>query len=106
MKLIKTVFLAALVLAPTSLLAADGSWDGNWVGRWGGKSSASIRIKDNKVVAYYFNGNSQSIGATKVSGNKISFGSGYSITLTKLKNGDASGHYKGNGTATATLVKR
>ena len=103
-RILVTAFISALVSLPVS--AAETTFDGTWSGKWGGKSSGTVRIKDNKVVAYYFQGSAQRVGGTKVSGNKLSFGSGYSITMILNGKNSAQANYKGNGTASATLVRK
>ncbi|WP_377291820.1 hypothetical protein [Rhizobium sp. SG2393] len=94
-----SAFLLAIVQP-----AHAGDWDGSWSGKWGGKSSALIKIKNDKVVAYYFNGAAQSAGTTKVKDKTLSFGSDYSVALTRTGPKTASAFYKGRGTAKATLT--
>ena len=103
-RVLVTAFISALVALPVS--AAETTFDGTWSGKWGGKSSGTVRIKNNKVVAYYFQGNPQRIGGTKISGNKLSFGSGYSITMILNGKNSAQANYSGNGTASATLIRK
>lgn len=103
-RILVTALLSALVALPVS--AAENSWDGTWSGKWGGKSSGTVRIKNNKVVGYYLQGNAQRTGSTTISGNKLSFGSGYNITMIMNGKNSAQANYKGNGTASATLVRK
>lgn len=79
------------------------SWDGTWSGKWSGKSSGKVTIKNNKVTSYYFQGRPQAVGGTKVSGNTIRFGSGYSVTMTLTGANSADAIWRGDGTATAAM---
>lgn len=101
---------ATLALVPTEGAAAPKkavtqtvSWDGTWSGKWGGKAAGQIRIKGNKVVAYFFRGRPQNVGTTKVSRNTIRFGSDYTVTLTMTGDDTASALYRGDGTAKANM---
>lgn len=89
--------------SPKKAAAQSVSWDGTWSGKWGGRATGQIRIKGNKVVAYYFRGRAQNVGATKVSRNTIRFGSDYTVTLTMTGDDTASAFYRGDGTAKANM---
>lgn len=97
---------------PTESFAASkktavqtASWDGTWSGRWGGKSSGKVVVKNNKVTSYYFQGRPQAVGGTKVSGNTLRFGSGYSVTMTMTGSNSASAIWRGDGTAKANMTR-
>lgn len=58
------------------------------------------------VVAYYFKGEPQRVGPTSVSGNTLSFGSGYSVRMTLTGKNTASASYSSFGRKNTAKLRR
>jgi hypothetical protein len=81
-------------------------FDGTWRGAWGGSAATVISINGGKVTSYTYKGTSVPIGQTTTSGNTLSFGSGYTVTLTLAAPNRATAQYTGSqGRSTASLIK-
>jgi hypothetical protein len=81
-------------------------FDGTWQGSWGGSAATVISIHGGKVTSYTYKGTSVPIGQTTTSGNTLSFGSGYTVTLTLAAPNRATAQYTGSqGRSTASLIK-
>lgn len=101
-----TIILAAAIgiASVSQSLAAD--FDGTWSGRWNGGSSAQIQVAGDKVTAYRFNGQKQRVGATRISGDTLTFGSDFTIVLKRTSNKSANATYSGPyGKASAKLTR-
>jgi hypothetical protein len=99
--------LAIIITADSSGAAPKFSWDGTWNGAWGGTASTSITVAGNKVVRYTYKGNPVPVGASKVSGNTVSFGTTYKVTMTRISDTSASAQYHGpQGDAAGDLTKQ
>jgi hypothetical protein len=75
------VFVAAMALAPGAALAWQkarpeaGTWDGRWTGSWGGGSPTAVVIRDNRVIAYLYNGAMNPVSVSHVTANEIVYDS-------------------------------
>jgi hypothetical protein len=102
------VSIALLGVASAAQAATKSAWDGTWVGSWGGQADASITISGNKVVRYLYRGQSTPVGASKVTQTTVTFGAGYTVTITRLTDTTASAqfHSASLGDAAADLTKQ
>lgn len=75
------VFATALALAPGAALARPhtprdaATWDGRWTGAWGGDQPTAVIVKDNRVVAYEYNGAMNPVAESRVTAKQIVYDS-------------------------------
>lgn len=101
-----TLVLVALAVSMSSASVFAGDFDGTWTGKWSEKSTAKIRVVDDKVVSYSYKGEAQDVGGTKRKGKKLVFGSDYRITLSLTGKDSAHASYRqGSGSAEADLKR-
>lgn len=101
----RSVLVAVFGIASISqAVAAD--FNGTWSGRWNGGASAQIQVVKDKVASYRFNGQPQRVGATKISGDTLTFGSDFKITLRPSGKNSVNANYSGPyGKASAKLTR-
>ena len=100
--------ISLLLTASASQAASKSSWDGTWVGSWGGQADTSVTIVGNRVARYTYKGQSVPVGTNKVTQTTVTFGTGYTVTITKMTNTTASAQYHSAsmGDAAADLTKQ
>lgn len=111
-----TAFALALALAPAAAPALqrarsdEGSWDGRWTGAWGGSSPTAVIIRDNRVVAYEYNGAMNPVSVSHVTTKEIVYDSSSRdavVTMTRTGPNNARATIKSLlGTGTAELVRQ
>ena len=75
------VCMLAVALTPGAASALQkgrpeaGSWDGRWTGSWGGGLPTAVIIKDNRVVAYLYNGAMNPVSVSHVTSKEIVYDS-------------------------------
>jgi hypothetical protein len=105
--LLTAVPISLLFAASAPQAASKNAWNGTWVGSWGGQADTSVMIVGNKVVRYMYRGRSVPVGANKVTQMTVTFGTDYTVTITKLTDTTASAQYhSSNGDAAADLTKQ
>ncbi len=110
------VFAAVLAVAPGAALASQrtsgeaGSWDGRWTGAWGGSSPTAVIIRDNRVVAYEYNGALNPVAESRVRGKEVVYdSSSRDAVVTLIRTGPNNAHATIKslmGTGTAELVRK
>ncbi len=102
----------AMLLAPGVVLAQGAAgWDGTWSGTNERGGAVQIVIAGGQVQSYTFQGRSQPVGSTSVSGNQISFTvgtAGAANTMTAAGRGKANWTFSHPqiGNSSAVLTKK
>ena len=87
--------------------AGQGSWDGRWVGAWGGSRPTAQIVKDGKLVAYEFDGQTFPVATSRVTSTQIVYGEDVVVTLTRTGPNTAHATIKtSQGSGTAELTRQ
>jgi len=87
--------------------AGQGSWDGRWVGAWGGSRPTVQIVKDGKLVAYEFDGQTFPVATSRVTSTEIVYGEDVVVTLTRTGPNTAHATIKtSQGSGTAELTRQ
>ena len=100
--------ISVLLAASASEAASKSTWDGTWIGSWGGQADTSVTVVGYRVARYTYKGQSVPVGTNKVTKTTVTFGTDYTVTITKLTDTTASAQYHSAsmGDAAADLTKR
>jgi hypothetical protein len=105
--LLIAISLALLGSASAPQAAPKRLWDGVWSGQWDHQYDTTVTIARNRVVGYTYRGYDAPIGHSKVTASAVTFGKGFTVTLTKTSDTTAAAAYHGaNGDSTAELTKQ